>query len=153
MFRRVFLAFCAVLALGLSPAGAQGRYPRDPYGPDVQPLDRILPQLRNGYPGTFYDAEGPYPDEMGNPHYHIKWLTPRGQVIWLDTDARTGRVLRVQGSGWRGQVYRGPYGGPVAPPPGGPYGNPYRPMPRNPPPPNWNQGQFRGRWGGGHRGH
>ena len=146
MFRRVFLAFFALLALGLSPGVAQGRYPRDPYG--VQPLDRILPQLRSFYPGTFYDAEGPFPDEMGNPHYHIKWLTPGGQVIWLDTDARTGRVIRVQGSGWRGQLYRG-----------GPYGNPYGPrwphgLPRGEPPPNWNHGGFRGgdRWGG-HRGH
>src|ERR1700679_468315 len=139
MFKRALLAFVALLALGLSPGLAQARSPRDPYGPQVQPLDRILPQLRSGYPGTFYDAEGPYPDEMGNPHYHIKWLTPGGQVIWLDTDARTGRVVRVQGSGWRGQVFRG-----------GPYGGPYG---RVAPPPNWNRGGFRG-WGGNpRRGH
>lgn len=140
MFRRVFLAFCALLALGLSPAPAQGRYPYDPYGygPNVRPLDRILPQIRQGHPGTFYDAEGPYPDEFGNPHYHIKWMTPDGRVIWLDTDARTGRVLSVQGSGWRTQQFRG----------GPRFGMP---------PPGWNGrggnfGGVRGRWPG-HRGH
>jgi hypothetical protein len=149
MFRRVFLAVAALLALGFSPAGAQGRYARDPYGPGVVPLERILPQIRHGYPGTFYDAEGPYPDEMGNPHYHIKWLTPQGRVIWLDTDARTGRVMSVQGSNWRGQyrppVYVAPYGG-------GPYGRGRVALP----PPNWNRGNFGprgGNWNGGRGGH
>jgi len=63
--------------------------------PGAQPLDRLLPEIRNRYPGTFYDAEGPYPDESGNAHYRLKWMTPEGRVIWLDTDARTGRVLGV----------------------------------------------------------
>ena len=26
-------------------------------------------------------------------HYHLKWMTPDGRIEWLDTDARTGRVL------------------------------------------------------------
>ncbi len=165
MFRRVFLAFFAVVALGLPQASAQ-RYARDPYGSQVVPLERVLPQIRRGYPGTFYDAEGPYPDEMGNPHYHIKWLTPEGRVIWLDTDARTGRVLGVNGSGWhtQQQFHGAPrYNGPVVgyPPPGR-----YPPGPagwnRGNPPSNWNRGNFHGgypaggnRWGGhsGHRGY
>jgi hypothetical protein len=96
----------------------------------VQPLDRILPQIRHGHPGTFYDAEGPYPDMAGNPHYHIKWMTPDGRVIWLDTDARTGRVLGVQGSGWHAQQFGPRFGGP----------------------PGWNDRGFRGRWPG-RRGH
>ena len=138
MFKRVFLAFLAVLALGSSQALAQARYPYDPYGPPVQPLDRILPQIRHGYPGTFYDAEGPYPDEAGNPHYHIKWMTPDGRVIWLDTDARTGHVFGVQGSGWHAQQFRG---GPRFGPPG------------------WSGRQFQGgnfgrsHWVSGRRGH
>jgi hypothetical protein len=145
MFRRGFLVFCAVLALGLSQAQAQGRYARDPYGPygqNVQPLDRILPQIRHGYPGTFYDAEGPYPDEAGNPHYHIKWMTPDGRVVWLDTDARTGRVLGVRGSGWRAQQFHAM-----------PYGNRFGPPPPNLPPPGWNRGGYYGGYPRGHRGH
>lgn len=94
MFARILAAMC----LGLSalfcavPAAAQ------PYGPpdreSVQPLDRLLPGIRRAHPGDFYDAEGPTYGPGGDPHYHLKWLTPDGRVIWFDADARNGRVLR-----------------------------------------------------------
>jgi hypothetical protein len=61
--------------------------------PGVLPLDRILPGVRRDYPGDFYDADGPTPGPDGQPHYHLKWMTPDGRIQWLDTDARTGRVL------------------------------------------------------------
>ncbi len=92
MYRRLFLAFFAVIALA-SPAGAQGRRASDFGYPDVQPLDRILPTIREGRPGRFYDADGPFADANGGLHYRIKWLTPDGRIIWLDADARTGHVL------------------------------------------------------------
>ena len=112
MFRAVFLAFLAVLSLGFVPAGAQpGR------APDVQPLDQVLPQVRRHYPGTFYDADGPFMDENGSPHYRLKWMTPEGRVIWLDTDARTGRVLGVEHGAPRGS-YAAPPPDMRAPPPG-----------------------------------
>jgi hypothetical protein len=60
----------------------------------VQPLDRLLPGIRREHPGDFYDAEGPTYGPQGDPHYHLKWVTPDGRVIWYDTDARNGRVLR-----------------------------------------------------------
>ena len=83
MRARLFLAFLPLLApfLGAGAAVAQ----------PAQPLDRLLPRIRRDYPGQFLDAEGAYAG--GNPHYHLKWLTPDGRVMWLDTDARTGRVL------------------------------------------------------------
>ena len=59
------------------------------------------PDLRAERGGTFYDADGPFTDAGGNIHYRIKWLTPEGQLIWLDTDARTGRVLGVERGDWR----------------------------------------------------
>ena len=109
MFRRVRLAICIALLASASPALAQERpaaqpgytgysaepleRPATPPGYNVQPLDRILPGIRNSRPGRFYDAEGPYPDAAGGWHYRIKWLTPEGRVVWLDADARTGRVL------------------------------------------------------------
>ena len=111
MFRLVLLAFLAVAAVGLQPALAQPRR-----APDVQPLDRVLPQMRREHPGTFYDADGPFNDEGGNPHYRLKWMTPEGRVIWLDTDARTGRVLGVEHGGKRGG-YRNNAPPPDAPPP------------------------------------
>ena len=121
MFRRVFLGLLlALLALG-QPALAQGRHPPPP-GYSFQPLDRIVPGIRNGRPGRFFDAEGPYPDPFGGWHYRIKWLTPEGRVIWLDTDARTGRVigpssgyrpgLMMPPSGLRYYRYPGPMPGP-----------------------------------------
>jgi hypothetical protein len=73
-------------------ATAQMRRPASP-GYAIQPLDRILPTIRSSRPGRFFDAEGPFPDAMGGWHYRIKWLTPEGRIVWLDADARTGRVL------------------------------------------------------------
>lgn len=84
-----FVLLVAALAIGLSgPALAQERR-----APGVQPLDRILPEVRRSHPGEFYDADGPTPGPGGSEHYHLKWMTPDGRIEWLDTDARTGRVL------------------------------------------------------------
>ena len=88
-----FLLFALVTASGMQ-AHADDRHPRDRVrSGEIQPLDQLLPQLRGSYPGTFYDADGPFPDGRGGYRYRIKWLTPDGRVIWLDTDARTGRVM------------------------------------------------------------
>jgi hypothetical protein len=83
------LAFLALLLLP-APFLAAGAAAAQPAG--AQPLDRLLPQIRRDHPGQFLDAEGA--ETGGNPHYHLKWLTPDGRVMYLDTDARTGRVLR-----------------------------------------------------------
>ena len=72
---------------------------------EAVPLDRILPQIRNTHPGNFSDVDGPFADPAGRLHYRIKWLTPDGHVMWLDADARTGRILGVN-HGWGGY---GPY--------------------------------------------
>jgi|SRR5215469_1551608 len=105
MRRRSLLVIVLTLLALMSPAAAQWRYP--PYR-NVQRLDQILPGIRMAHPGRFYDAEGPFPDSVGNMHYRIKWLTPEGRVIWLDADARTGRVSGAPG--------------PAGPPPGVRYG-------------------------------
>ncbi len=87
--RPAFILLMALLAAGLStPALAQ-----IPRAPGVQPLDRLLPEVRRSVPGQFYDADGPVPGPDGSPHYHLKWMTPDGRIEWLDTDARTGQVL------------------------------------------------------------
>jgi hypothetical protein len=127
MFRRVCLGLVlALLAVG-TPAQAQEGRPA-PYVYNVQPLDRILPGIRNGRPGRFFDAEGPFPDGLGGWHYRIKWLTPEGRVTWLDADARTGRVIGP---------YRGYHPGFMMPP----SGLRYYPFPGGPP-------GARGRFGG-----
>jgi hypothetical protein len=92
----------ALLAAGATPAAAQRDHTRDHVrerirNGEIRPLDRILPGIRRSHPGTFYDAEGPIEGPNGDYRYRLKWMTPEGRIIWLDTDARTGRVLGVEG--------------------------------------------------------
>jgi hypothetical protein len=102
MFRLVFLAVFAAFLASAVPACAQQEWG------DPQPLDRLLPQVRERHPGTFYDAEGPYSDANGGMHYRLKWMTPEGRIIWLDTDARTGRVLGVDRGGFHANNFAAP---------------------------------------------
>ena len=88
MRARLFLAFSLLLAPLLVPGAAAAQ------AQQVQPLDRLLPQIRRAHPGQFFDAEGPTPGPDGQPHYHLKWMTPDGRILWLDADARNGRVMR-----------------------------------------------------------
>src|SRR5476651_2033922 len=92
----IFLGFFALLTAAVPVAAQPYGPPPDRYGPrdGVQPLDRLLPGIRRAHPGDFYDADGPTYGPQGDPHYHLKWMTPEGRVIWYDTDARSGRVLR-----------------------------------------------------------
>ena len=99
----------------LQPATAQPNRARDGVqSGEVRPLPEILNGIRRERPGSLADVEGPSIGPYGEPHYRLKWLTPDGRVLWLDTDARTGRVLGVQGDD------RGP--GPGAPAPRGAQG-------------------------------
>jgi len=82
--RLVSLVLC-VLAL-FAPASAADRRG----GPS---LDRVLPQIRQTVPGTFYDAEGPFLSPDGQATYRIKWMTPDGRIVWFLVDARSGQVL------------------------------------------------------------
>jgi hypothetical protein len=88
-FTLLVMALMASLSV---PALAQGRRPEE-RAPGVQPLDRILPEVRRSHPGEFYDADGPTTGPGGREHYLLNWMRPVGRVEWLDTDARTGRVL------------------------------------------------------------
>lgn len=115
VFSVIWFGLCALAA----PAFSQP-YGPPPYGDrGVQPLDRLLPGIRREHPGDFYDAEGPTYGPTGDPHYHLKWMTPDGRVIWYDTDARSGRVLRSSPGrdSFDSEHSRG------GPPPG--YGRPY----------------------------
>ena len=92
-FLPVFLAVLAVSVAGPAFLMATSAFAQPGRDPGVLPLDRILPGIRRSYPGDFYDADGPTPGPDGQPHYHLKWMSPDGRIEWLDTDARTGRVL------------------------------------------------------------
>src|ERR1700743_749182 len=131
--RPSFLLLVAALAIGLSgPALAQDRR-FEGRAPGVQPLDRILPEVRRSNPGDFYDADGPTPGPGGSEHYHLKWMRPDGRIEWLDTDAGTGRVLGPSPG-------RDAFDGPGA-------RREFAPAPSMPPPPAPFE---RGRFGGGY---
>jgi hypothetical protein len=120
----IFLGFLALLTAAV-PVAAQPYGPppdrygaRDAPGDGVQPLDRLLPGIRRDHPGDFYDAEGPTYGPSGDPHYHLKWVTPDGRVIWYDADARNGRVLRSSPGrdSFDNHRFEGPQGGGFARP-------------------------------------
>ena len=126
----IFLGLFALLSAPLAGAAVAQPYrdgardsardnSRDGARDGVQPLDRLLPGIRRSHPGEFYDAEGPTYGPSGDPHYHLKWMTPEGRVIWFDTDARNGRVLRSSPGrdGFDNNRFQGP-------PPSG-YARPY----------------------------
>src|SRR5215472_424018 len=90
--------FFALALLAFAPVAAHAESDDDwryypSAGNGAEPLDRILPEIRRNHPGRFYDAEGPFMGGDGQMHYRVKWMTPEGRIVWLDTDARTGRVL------------------------------------------------------------
>ncbi len=92
MFRRVFFAVLILFGASLTQAPAA-------FAQNVLTLDRILPQIRRVYPGNMSDAQGPITTPDGQVRYRIKWVTPDGQVIWIEADARTGRILSQSGGG------------------------------------------------------
>src|SRR6185436_3558273 len=112
---------------------------------EVRSLDQILNGIRRERPGNLADVEGPNFGPYGEPHYRLKWLTPDGRVLWLDTDARTGRVLGVEGDdrgGPRGGVPQGQRG------PFGPRGNFNEQPPNYPPAPGFVPRRGNGAFGG-----
>ncbi len=93
-----------VIALGLTFVGllrapasvAESPRPEEPPNSNkVQVLDRLLPAVRRAHPGDLSDAHGPIYGPSGDPHYHLKWVTPDGDIYWFDADARSGQVQRT----------------------------------------------------------
>ena len=143
---RYFAHLLIALLLGAalsSPTAAQPfRARQGVQSGEVRSLNEILNGIRRERPGSLADVQGPNVGALGEPHYRLKWLTPDGRVLWLDTDARTGRVLGVEGDDRRAP----------GPPPGAAYGQRRRDFyPDRPPvgPPN---GYQRGIPGGIERG-
>jgi len=137
-----------LLLLGSSPP-AEAQYRGRDDGAQIQSLDSILDSIRRSRPGQLSDVQGPF---GGN--YRIKWLTPDGRVLWLDTDARTGRVTGVQGddaprgnAGGNGRFQQNNFRGDDGPEfrgPGNSQGNRFRGRESRDDAPRGN-GRFRGR--------
>jgi hypothetical protein len=146
-FEPILILLLLGAAASLSPVSAQPYRAREGVqSGQVRSLGEILNGIRRERPGNLADVQGPNFGPTGDARYRLKWLTPDGRVLWLDTDARTGRVLGVEGDD-RGPPRAGLGGfpgrrGTVAPqslPPGYDQGPPpgYREPPpgyRGPPP-------------------
>ena len=150
----LFAASLSALAAFAGPSAAQPYRAREGVqSGQVRSLDEILNGIRRQRPGSLADVQGPNPSAAGGSRYRLKWVTPDGRVLWLDTDARTGRVLGVEGDDRpsAGLPQRGFAGVPppgAGPPPG--YGRPpnygrfppgYGPPQNYPPPPGYGPSQ------------
>ena len=115
----MFAAFLSALAACAGPAAAQPYRAREGVqSGQVRSLDEIVNGIRRQRPGSLADVQGPSPSPEGEPRYRLKWVTPDGRVLWLDTDARTGRVLGVEGDDRGPAPPRAVAPGPYGPPPG-----------------------------------
>lgn len=65
---------------------------------EVRPLGDILAGVRGKYPGRVLDADL-REQGRGNWQYDIKILQSDGRVLRVAVDAKTGRVLSVEGEG------------------------------------------------------
>ena len=148
-FAPIFALFLLGAAVSPEPSAAQPyRARQGVQNGQVRSLDEIMNGIRRERPGSLADVQGPNIGPAGDPRYRLKWVTPDGRVLWLDTDARTGRVLGVEGDD------RGP---PLPPPPGA-FGQrrsfgPNGPVPPPPgygrgPPPGYDRGPPPGYQGG-----
>jgi hypothetical protein len=113
----MFAAFLSAMAAYAGPTAAQPYRAREGVqSGQVRSLDEILNGIRRQRPGNLADVQGPNPSQAGGPRYRLKWVTPDGRVLWLDTDARTGRVLGVEGDDRGGPPVPAPRGFPGRPP-------------------------------------
>ena len=80
------------VAFGAPEASAQP-FPRQG-GQQMQSLNAILANIRQQFPGQLSDVQGPV-----NGRYLVKWLTPDGQILFIDVDARSGQIIGVRGGG------------------------------------------------------
>jgi hypothetical protein len=82
---KTLVRLVAVLVLGLVSTTASAA--------SAPALDGVLPIVKRQVPGSMLDAREPSSvSSKRELRYQIKWLTEDGRVVWLNVDARTGRV-------------------------------------------------------------
>jgi hypothetical protein len=108
---RYFAPIFALLLLGAAasplPAAAQPfRARQGVQNGQVRSLDEIMRGIRRERPGNLADVQGPNVGPTGDARYRLKWVTPDGRVLWLDTDARTGAEVEQPSAGNTGPARR-----------------------------------------------
>ncbi|MFN4087592.1 MAG: PepSY domain-containing protein [Alphaproteobacteria bacterium] len=113
--RRLLLLLACLTAFALPVSAGQEDARRAVRSGEARPLAEILSDLKGRYPGRVLDAD--IADRGGGDWtYGIRLLDPRGRVVELDVDARSGQVLRERGGGGgRDNQRDNRLGNPVAP--------------------------------------
>ena len=62
-------------------------------------LASIFEQIERQYFGNAIEVELDSEDGGDVPTYEVEWLTPQGHVVEFEFDARTGKLLEVEGKG------------------------------------------------------
>ncbi len=105
--RTPFLAAAGALLALASPAGPHHAARADDEGDRARAAARdgrvvglapILDWIEARYHGRLLEAELEEDDDEP-PVYEIEWLTPSGDVLEFEFDARTGAMLEVEGRG------------------------------------------------------
>lgn len=94
--RKLIFALMAALVLGLAlPANAADHNrARDAVRQQqIRPLGEVLAAVQSRYPGRVMDVQL----DSGRWVYSVKLLSPDGRVQVISVDARTARILNVQG--------------------------------------------------------
>ena len=94
MIRPFFLTLAAAAALASAPTTAQQRDQDEAYkaarSGAIRPLGEIIARVTPKVGGTFVGSDF----DSGNRTYRLKYMR-EGQVVNVDVDARTGRVLGI----------------------------------------------------------
>jgi hypothetical protein len=91
---RLLLTACSVASVLTAPSVAAGRRDQDDAYMNarsgrIRPLPEIERRVSRGMSGAYY--LGPEYD-AGSDRYRLKYMRG-GEVIWVDVDGRTGRVV------------------------------------------------------------
>lgn len=110
------LALVPLLLLATLPkshSAAEGGVDKVIEGPgDVKKLSEILALARRIVPGKVIDVELEYDvgieddDAVGHWEYEIEILTEDNRVVEMEFDARTGKLLEIEGAPWPPDIPR-----------------------------------------------
>jgi uncharacterized membrane protein YkoI len=112
---RVLLSCLAVafLCAAAAPAPTErdaGEKAIERVPPKVVPLTEILAKVRRIAPGKVIDVELEYDVDFDDEHPDARWvyevevLTDHNQVIELEFDAETGKLLEIEGAPWPSDI-------------------------------------------------
>ncbi len=93
MRKLILVLMAALLLSGAAGAGDHNRARDAVRQQQIRPLGEVLAAVQGRYPGRVMDVQL----DSGRFVYLVKLLSPGGRVQVISVDARTARILSVQG--------------------------------------------------------